>query len=123
VRGWRLAICLAVVSVSSCALEERDDFLIGRACDRDLPDSCDASQVCLPHGFTGEDPSDFRCRDEASFARVMGKEPPLAYCDDDRGLVCPGTMVCLPDRVRERDGGIRREVCQPKDSPFAPPKS
>jgi hypothetical protein len=57
---------------------------------------------------------------------VDGVEPPLAYCDAEGSLLCPGELVCQPDRIRSApDGGfaVRRLVCQSADSPFGPPDS
>lgn len=104
-------IALAGLALTGCGLEERPDFLIGRACAAETP-SCDPGQSCLPHQWTREGPADFRCRDEASFARLdSNREPPLAYCEEG-SFECPGDLVCAPDRIRAFDGGFWREVCQ-----------
>lgn len=118
---WRLLV--AGLVLSACSLEERDDFLIGRSCDPDQSNACDPGQRCLPHLMEGDLPQDFRCRDAASFERVDGVEPPLAYCDEEGTYVCPGSMVCRPDRIRSSPDGfaVRRLVCQSPDSPFGPP--
>ncbi len=112
-----LAICLAL---SSCGFSDRGDFLVGRECDPAIEQTCDAGQACLPHEW-GAVARDFRCRDAASFEPVQGVEPPLAYCDDEMAFVCPVGLVCRADRVRERDGGLRRTVCQKPADAFGPP--
>ena len=118
----RLAFALiAAMAVAGCDLEERADYLIGRVCDPIASSSCEGEQVCLPHRFEGNAPADFRCRDAASFDPVEGKEPPLAYCDEEDDLRCPGDLVCRADRLRASDGGYRRRVCQKPEDPFGPP--
>lgn len=110
--------------LAGCGIQERADFLIGRVCDPEIPSACDSGQRCLPHMVDEERFFDYRCRDEASFERVDGVEPPLAYCDTEGSLECPGLLVCRPDRIRSgADGGfvVRRLVCQSPDSPFGPP--
>lgn len=122
--GWLVLVGGAALTLLACDIEERDDFLVGRVCDPDLSSACDPGQRCLPHMFEDDRLFDFRCRDVASFERVDGIEPPLAYCDSEGSLVCPGSMVCRPDRIRSSpDGGfsVRRLVCQSPDSPFGPP--
>lgn len=120
----RRLLLVGLISLCGCGLEERDDFLIGRACDPEQSSACDPGQRCLPHQVADGLFQDFRCRDVASFERVDGLEPPLAYCDEAGTYVCPGSMVCRPDRIRSSpDGGfsVRRLVCQSPDSPFGPP--
>lgn len=112
-----IAIVLAT-GLAGCGLQERADLLVGRECDPNLPDACDPVQVCLPHGWISG-PTDFLCRDSASFDAVGGVEPPLAYCNDE--YICPTDIDCAADRVRQRPDGIRRRVCQRPGSPFAPP--
>ena len=116
-----LAVSLLLV-LAGCELEERADYLVGRECDRAIEESCDPAQRCLPHRYVGGSPTDFRCRDAASFERLSdGREPPLAFCAVDDGLECPAPLVCNADRVRTGDVGIRRMVCQKADNPFGPP--
>lgn len=117
----RFASCVALLLVA-CAVEERSDYLVGRTCLPDIQGSCDPGQACLPHAYEGGEPADFRCRDEASFEKVQGSDPPLAYCDEEEGFACPGRTVCRADRVRDRDGGIRRTVCQLEANPFKLPE-
>jgi hypothetical protein len=112
-------LAAALLAILGCALEERADFLVGRAC---TPESarCDPGQVCLPHAFEGGVPGDFRCRDAASFRAPPGREAPLAFCGPDEGLVCPEGMVCGAGRIR-RDAGPRRPVCRFPGAAFGPP--
>jgi hypothetical protein len=119
-RVGSLVVALGL-ALGGCALEERADLLIGRSCDPAVASSCDPGQRCLPHRWE-VDPDDFRCRDRASFDPVGGAEAPLAYCDPAAGYDCPGDLVCNADRVRPRDGGLRRDVCQRADGGFAPPR-
>ena len=106
---------LFVFLLASCGLEERDDFLIGRQCDRD-GEECDEGQECLPHE---ESPlGDYRCRDRASFEQIDGREPPLAYCN--AMIECPADLVCNADRIRT-DTDRRPLVCTRPDDVFAPP--
>ncbi len=115
---------MLVVSASmlwGCGLKERDDYLIGRECDPTAAQPCDPEQVCLPHDYSVGAPDRFRCRDEASFTASAGQEPPLAYCDEALGYLCPGDLVCNADRIR-LDAGYRLTVCQRADATFAPPR-
>ena len=103
-------------AAAGCGVEERDDFLIGRRCIREIAEDCDPGQLCLPHVWRGRQSfSDFRCRDEASF---MNPDAPLAYCNEDNP--CPGELVCNVDRVRI-DASVRPRVCKSRDDLFAPP--
>ncbi|MBI4821067.1 MAG: hypothetical protein HY791_32705 [Deltaproteobacteria bacterium] len=111
---------LVLVLLLGCSVEERSDYLVGRRCDPKDAESCDPEQACLPHAYVDK-PADFRCRDEPSFApSSLVPDPPLAFCEDG-AYECPGGLVCRPDRVRPRDGAVRRTVCQAPDSPFLPP--
>jgi len=113
---------MLLIALTACELEERADYLIGRACEPKIEGSCDPGQACLPHEYTERGPDDFRCRDAASFEPLSdGREPPLAYCDEDEEMLCPQPLVCNADRIRAGDIGIRRMVCQKADSPFGPP--
>ena len=117
-------LLVGLLGVAACGLEERSDFLVGRVCDPEISGACDPEQRCLPHMVDNTRFFDFRCRDVASFDRIDGVEPPLAYCDAEGAYSCPGTLVCRPDRIRSSpDGGFatRRLVCQRPDSPFGPP--
>jgi hypothetical protein len=115
----RLRVLILLLIFSGCSLEEHPDFMIGRGCSSNA--DCDPGQRCLPHAYVGDAPSELRCRDRASFAPASsGQEAPLAYCEAGR-FDCPEGMVCKADRVRQLDGGIRREVCHPPESPFGPP--
>ena len=116
----RLLVLLSVLG-GACGIQETPDFLIGRSC---VPQTseCDPLQACLPHSW-GASPGDFRCRDANSLEPIQGVEPPLAYCDEEMGFVCPPETVCNVDRVRGYDQGIRRMVCQKPGSPFSPPRS
>lgn len=108
------------LALSACGLEERDDFLVGRPCDRSVETPCDEGQVCLPHEIRDGVFDAFRCRDGTSFEPSGGQPAPLAYCDEEAGLVCPDGLVCNADRIR-LDAGVRRRVCKRPDDPFAPP--
>ncbi|MFO0723133.1 MAG: hypothetical protein U1E65_05060 [Myxococcota bacterium] len=117
----RLLIVLGL-GLCSCALEERADFLVGRACDPSSAPACDVGESCLPHAWLSMNmPTSFYCRDKDSFAKLSdNRDPPLAYCDKDH-WICPTGTVCNADRVRPLDGGLRREVCQLPGSVFGPP--
>jgi hypothetical protein len=120
----RRVLSAALVALAvGCGLDERGDFLVGRACVPDAQAPCDDGQVCLPHAITPDEiGADFRCRDAASFVRgVDNDEPPLAYCDQRLGWRCPEGTRCEPDRVRELSAGtLRRTVCVTPGSPFGP---
>lgn len=116
-----LVLSCLVVASAGCDLEERSDFLVGRSCDPDVAGSCDPEQSCLPHRFDRDNPADYRCRSVESFEPLPEGEPPLAYCDPQLDLICPGDLVCNADRVRQVDGGVRRRVCQRPGTPFGPP--
>ena len=118
---WRYLWLTLAMGVAACELDERPDFLLGRECDPEFTDTCEAGEVCLPHAWLSSGPRDFYCRSELSVVGDGQAEPPLAYCDAEQYL-CPGTTVCRADRVRPLpEGGIRREVCQSATSPFGPP--
>lgn len=104
-------IVAAAVIVTGCGLSERDDFLLGRPCAFGESE-CEAEDRCLPHSRRAEGTFDeYFCRSEASFDSAFAPEPlPLAYCDPDRGIECPGAVPCEPDRVRV-DVGPRPLVC------------
>ena len=106
-----------------CELSEREDFLVGRSCEPDEVLSCDEGQVCLPHRLNGQMPLDFRCRDASSFLPTAnGREPPIAYCIESEGILCPEGIECGASRIRV-DLGIRSSVCRPPDDTFGPPSS
>lgn len=105
---------------AGCGLSERDDFLVGRSCVPVEPTGCDEQQVCLPHSYAASGPMDFRCRDAASFALRDGREAPLAFCDQEEGLLCPEGIPCGAGRIRD-DAGLRRTVCKRPDDTFGPP--
>lgn len=113
------AIVSSSTTLPACALEERTDFLVGRACEQTTVTGCDPGQSCLPHALDREGYTDYRCRDRASFEPIGGREAPLAYCDDDKWR-CPGNLVCNADRVRV-DATTRRRVCKRADDIFSPP--
>ncbi|MBI2374165.1 MAG: hypothetical protein HYV07_09210 [Deltaproteobacteria bacterium] len=116
----RVAIVL-LAALAGCSVSERSDYLVGRRCDAKDPESCDPGQACLPHAWA-DVPTDFRCRDKASFSPTsLVPNPPLAYCEEG-SIECPEGLVCEPDRVRPRDGAVRRTVCQEPGSPFLPPE-
>ena len=122
--SWILLwLALAVGGVVGCQLPERSDFLIGRSCLSEDPQGCDEGQVCLPHGFVMGRPSDFRCRDAASFeSGPEGQDRPIAYCLPDAGLNCPDGIVCGAGRILE-DSGLRRLQCKSSRDSFGPPSS
>lgn len=118
----RLLLASLIVSAfAACSLDERADFLIGRSCDVTTQASCDEGQRCLPHAIIEGTHDDFRCRDAASFEVIEGREPPLAYCDESLGFVCPEGLDCNADRIRSGAPTLRYKVCQQPGSPFAPP--
>lgn len=121
-RTFEAAVLLlaAVAGAPACSLEERSDFLVGRACSPERRESCDEAEACLPHALVGGRMEDFRCRDRASFEPVGGREPPLAYCDERLGVACPADLVCNADRVR-LDVSERPLVCKFPDDVFSPP--
>lgn len=116
----RRLLWIAGLLMSGCALEERPDFLIGRVCSMDDPQSCDSGQKCLPHEASGTELQEFRCRDKASFEPIEGRDAPLAFCDESKGITCPEGLVCNADRIR-LDATVRRLVCKFPDDVFAPP--
>src|SRR6185503_2224825 len=94
--GALLLLCL-----SACSLQENDDYRVGRECNENNGDrDCDPGERCLPHKWESQ-PTNFRCRNRASFVQVGDREPPLAFCDENLNFYCPGDLVCNPDRVRE----------------------
>jgi hypothetical protein len=116
--GISRAALAILISIAACGLQERPDFLLGRECDMGDPKGCDPGESCLPHAIIAGRFSDYRCRDRASFDKIEGREPPLAFCD---GMAkCPGELVCNADRVRE-DSTVRPLVCTTPNSMFAPP--
>lgn len=117
---WTLILAGLALVMGACGLHERSDFLVGRECDPSAAKACDMGQACLPHEYTGGAPDRFRCRDALSFEALAGQEPPLAYCDESLGYLCPGALVCNADRIR-LDAGYRLKVCKRADDAFAPP--
>ncbi len=116
----RIAWALGMLLIAGCGLQERADFLIGRQCGAGNAEACDEGQACLPHQLEPRI-GDFRCRDEDSFdPQRFGQEPPRAFCDEARGFICPGDLVCNADRIRA-DGGPRPLVCKRPDDVFSPP--
>jgi hypothetical protein len=115
------ALALCALLAAGCALQERGDYLVGRECTaRNMDRDCDPGQRCLPHEFANDRYDDFRCRDRASFEFIGDREPPIAYCDETMGFICPGDLVCNADRIRV-DATTRRRVCKLKDDLFSPP--
>lgn len=104
--------------VGACGLEESADFLVGRPCEP-LAFECDPDQRCLPHTLDGEVYSRFLCRDSDSFETPIGEQL-RAFCDENRGYRCPGTLQCRPDRIREGEP-VRAAICKFPDDPFGPP--
>jgi hypothetical protein len=105
----RAVVVAALLLPAGCGLDERDDFLLGRPCTTDRND-CDPGQRCLPHRRVEARFDAFFCRSAESFTQPWSAELPLAYCDPDRGLDCPGNVFCAPDRIR-LDAGPRARVC------------
>lgn len=112
-----MSVILLGLLLTGCGLSERDDFLVGRSCDPGAEMDCDEGQVCLPHGWLSARPTEFRCRDAASFSAP--DEAPTAYCDEALGFACPEGVECRPGRIRE-DSGPRRPECVSTDFPFGP---
>lgn len=105
----RLA-ALALAVALGCGLREADDFLLGRPCAIDR-DDCEEHARCLPHALIDGDRFDaYYCRSADSFRASYPEELPIAYCDPDRGVTCPPSIACAPDRFRV-DVGPRPLVC------------
>lgn len=113
------ALCFVLVLAgASCTLDQRGDYLVGRECADD--ESCDQGQSCLPHRWVSGRPDNLRCRDRASFEPTPTYAPPLAFCDESLGFICPGDLECNAERVR-LDADTRRRVCKLPGDTFSPP--